>query len=42
MDYVLDDKCFTVVDVTDAVQIALAIFIEQVLSSCSNYFHRVV
>lgn len=29
-------------NVTDAIEIALAIFIKQILPSCSDYFHRIV
>lgn len=32
----------TVVDVTDAVEIALSIFVKQILSPRSDYFHGVV
>lgn len=33
---------FTVLNVTDAVEVPLSIFIEQVLSPRSDYFHGVV
>lgn len=38
----VERNVFTVLDVTDAVEVTLSIFIEQVLSPRSDYFHRVV
>ena len=38
----MHEHCLTVMDITDAVQIAHSIFIEQILPSCSDYFHWVV
>lgn len=32
----------TVVDITDAIEVALSLFVKQILSPRSNYLHRLV